>query len=87
MMLKNEFDDDTEKINKDIIPIEMRSETSSEEEMMNTLKQQWWFQIFDPKDAQLDVSFSCDTIFSPCVLCYCLVRAIRKVCGIKSYSG
>ena len=56
-MIKNEFDDNAENINKDIIPTEMRSDVDSEEEMMNAIKQQWWFQLFDPKDAQLNVSF------------------------------
>ncbi|CAF1168970.1 unnamed protein product [Adineta ricciae] len=57
-MIKNEFDDDAEKINKDIIPREMRSDVDSEEEMMNALKQQWWFQLFDPIDAQLNFELS-----------------------------
>ncbi|UJR29368.1 hypothetical protein I4U23_010580 [Adineta vaga] len=56
-MIKDEFDNDTERI-RDVLPTPNMSIASPEEKILKAMKEQWWFNIFDPHGSQFDFELS-----------------------------
>jgi hypothetical protein len=59
-IFEDEFTDSNQQI-KEISPtcnILSSSSTDDEEKFLNAMKEQWWFNIFDPNNSQFDVSLN-----------------------------